>query len=560
MKNKILKNCSYILLMLLIAGGFFACEDNNIDNSIRLDVFGPSPAQRGGEVRFIGNRLNEVTKITLSENIEVSDIQVVSDSEIKITIPEETVSGYVTLKTPEGDIKTKTILGISEPISISKFYKKDSDDNRTVIAGDSIVIEGDYLNLVREVIFTSDISVSLAREDEGEYPRNILTVQVPLQAQTGEITLSDRAEAPTYVISKEVLNVALPEFTSSSHNKVEPEMEITITGVNLQLVKAVKFFPDLSIETPSETNPFTSRSELKVIVPDGVQTGELTLIAYSNVEIEAGKLEVTTPFVSTSLPKRMNVGDKITFEGHNLDKVTAMLFNDVKIDVFEEQTETSISFIITSNVKLGINTLKLVDENDKEYTLRETVELTKLDPIKDDDLMFMDFEKHGEHDPAEWDESWGGVTEFVMEDDNVYLRINKNFGVEQWVINCNHQTSDGTLIPVIDDVTKYVMKVDMKAERDFNIVRPSAEGESLFTFVVTKDWSHKSDKFFPLAEDGITCTTDGGWITVTIDLADFGFTSGSLDLSKSGDTGLFVKTDGMNPTGLCIDNWRFSKK
>lgn len=566
MKTKILKICSYILFIFVVAGGFSACEDKDVDNSIRLDAFGPSPAQRGGELRFLGNKLDKVTKIILSENVEITDIKVVSESEITVVIPEETLSGYVILQTPEGDIRTKTQLSISEPISISKLYKKDSENTLAVIAGDSIVIEGDYLNLVREVIFMNDVAVSLNREENGVYPRNKLTVQVPLEAQSGEITLSDGAESATYTISKEVLTVAQPEFTSSSHNKVEPGLEIVLTGINLQLVKAVKFLPDVIVVIPSQTDPFASLTELKMIVPDGIQSGKMTLIAYSGLEIDALDVEVTTPFVSTSLPKRMNIGDEITFEGFNLEKITAILFNNVKVETFKDQSTNSISFVIPQNVKLGINTLKLVDGTGKEYALAGTVELTNLDPIKDDDLMFMDFEIHGEHDPV-WDVEWGSITELLTEESNTYAKITKAlFPVsgetiaETWVLACNHQNKEGILAPVIDDVTKYVMKIDMKAENDFKVVKPSAAGEQIFTFVVTKDWTHKSNKFFPLADDGVTCTTDGGWITVTIDLADFGFTSGGLDLSQSGDTGLYIKTDGMNASGLCMDNWRFSKK
>ena len=54
------------------------------------------------------------------------------------------------LKTPDGDITTKTEIGFSEPISIAGFTPA------TVKAGDELTITGDYLNLVGEVILRNN--------------------------------------------------------------------------------------------------------------------------------------------------------------------------------------------------------------------------------------------------------------------------------------------------------------------------------------------------------------------------------------------------------------------
>src|SRR4030065_429861 len=67
---------------------------------------------------------------------------------LTLTVPQEAVPGYVVLKTPDGDITTKTEIGFSEPISIAGFTPD------IVKAGDELTITGDYLNLVGEGILT----------------------------------------------------------------------------------------------------------------------------------------------------------------------------------------------------------------------------------------------------------------------------------------------------------------------------------------------------------------------------------------------------------------------
>lgn len=556
MKRKILSICCSCMLSVLILKGFTSCKEQVDDGKVQLEAFGPSPALRGGELRFIGKNMHKVSEIVLPENISVKEISKISDSEIRILIPKETTGGNrVILKTPHGDIRTKTLLSISEPIAVKKVYKTGSESETSVIAGDEITIEGDYLNLVKEVIFVNNVTLSLNREEGQDYPQDIIKVQVPIEAQTGEITVSNGAEIPIYVMSKEILTIALPSVTALSHTKVEPLTKITITGTNLHLVKQVKFTPNLKVEIPAPIEPFKPINEIKVVVPEATLSGNVTLIAYSGIEVEAGTLEVSTPMVSSELPLKANIGDDIKLEGHNLEHIQAIFINDLKITTFKTQTADSIVFTIPEGTKLGEGTLKFVDQGEKIHPINGKIEITNIERIKPTDLMFMDFEPHGEHDGS-WDISWSGVTQLMKEDNNAYMRISKPFGLEQWVINCNHQDR-GALIPIISDVTQYVMKIDMKAEKDFTIGTTNE-----FTFVVAKNWAHKSEtvEFFPLAEDKRTCTTGGGWITVTIELSKFGFTSGSLDLSKVGDTGLFVKTSGMDPTGLCFDNWRFSKK
>ncbi|HZM13398.1 MAG TPA: hypothetical protein VFB86_04415, partial [Bacteroidales bacterium] len=117
-------------------------EDEKVDPKVALNSFGPMPIARGAELKFIGANLDKVTAVVLPDNITITTFNVKTSNLLTITIPQEAMPGYVILKTPDGDITTKTPIGYSEPISIASFTPA------TVKAGDELTITGDYLNLV----------------------------------------------------------------------------------------------------------------------------------------------------------------------------------------------------------------------------------------------------------------------------------------------------------------------------------------------------------------------------------------------------------------------------
>ncbi|MDQ9813972.1 hypothetical protein RFZ01_05970, partial [Acinetobacter pittii] len=103
--------------------------------------FGPSPVARGGELRFHGSGMDQVTAVVVPGCADITDITVISDKEIRIVVPQDAQPGQVILKTPAGDITTKTELTFLEPISIENFAPT------VVLPGKELTIEGEYLNL-----------------------------------------------------------------------------------------------------------------------------------------------------------------------------------------------------------------------------------------------------------------------------------------------------------------------------------------------------------------------------------------------------------------------------
>lgn len=343
---------SAVLLLCLFVGSLFhtACDkddDDKVAHLVRLEVFGPSPILRGGELRFIGSNLNKVTAVVLPGGKQITDITLVSPEEIRITIPQDATSGLITLKSPDGDITTKTPLTFSEPISIAKVSPV------AVKAGDVLTIEGEYLNLIAEVIFEQAVVVNSA--DFNSISREKIEVMVPKEAQSGKISLSNGAEIPIIIYSEQVLTVALPELTAIAPNPVKPGAELTIKGKDFQLVASILFAEDISVE---EFSVNAANTEITVTVPELVKEGVVKLVAFSGVEVESEELKLIGPTIETLTPNPVKNGASLEIKGTHLDLVTAVVFEgDVEGEI-TSQTVGAIKVTVPATAKEGMVTLQ----------------------------------------------------------------------------------------------------------------------------------------------------------------------------------------------------------
>ena len=91
-------------LMLLAGLSFMACDQgedldtNQYVKGVKLNVFGPCPVARGGVLRFLGSGMNQVTSIVLPGSGEITDLEVVSDTEIRITVPQDALDSAANME------------------------------------------------------------------------------------------------------------------------------------------------------------------------------------------------------------------------------------------------------------------------------------------------------------------------------------------------------------------------------------------------------------------------------------------------------------------------------
>lgn len=334
-----------VLVMLVIfAVTFSACsnDDDNGSGAVVLEAFGPSPALRGSELTFIGKNLDKVTSVILPEGIEVTDIEVVSKEKIKITIPQDAKEGYVKLVASGTEVTTKTLLTYTEPISITKFAPS------PVKAGQTLTIEGDYLNLIQKVVFSDNVEVSY--KDFLTWERKKIEVVVPREAQTGIIILADTAAIPVELKSETELQVVLPsvEKVLDLTNKKPGDVVSTI-GQDLDLVE--------SVQLPNGTPAAHAIKDnvLAFTLPEGITDGAVVMVAYSGVHVAIANIGVAVPTDLVATPATgIKDGSEISIKGVNMDLVTTALFPGVSEAVTPtSKSATEIKVTTPTNAKTG---------------------------------------------------------------------------------------------------------------------------------------------------------------------------------------------------------------
>ncbi|MDE5671994.1 MAG: hypothetical protein K2I02_01390, partial [Duncaniella sp.] len=343
-------------LMLISGVTFTSCNDDDDDFStqqyvggVTLNVFGPSPVARGGELRFLGSGMKQIQSVTIPGAGDITDINVISDNEIRITVPQNAEPGHVVLHSPKGDITTKTILTFTEPISIEKLSPL------SVKPGDELTITGDYLNLISEVIFADDVTVD--KKDFTSHSRYEIKLAVPAEAQTGKIILSDGAEIPNWIYSEDELSVVLPSAeTVVDLSAAKPGDVVKVKGVNLDLVEKVV------MPNGDEVEFTINGDELSFVLPENASDGAVCMIPASGVKVVIATIGMAEPTDLVAVPAtELRAGNTIVISGKNLEVVSEIIFPgaDAATD-FTLKADNSIEVVMPAEAVTGDVVLNLL--------------------------------------------------------------------------------------------------------------------------------------------------------------------------------------------------------
>ena len=351
-----------------------ACSEDDLDTNqyqqgVHLNVYGPQPVMRGGQLRFLGSNLDQISQIQIPGCDPITNIEVVKagiPSEIKITVPKEgPLVGYLTLVTKtDEEIKTKTQLTYEEPIVFSSFSPA------TIMPGETLTIEGDYLNLVHMIEFTD--GVQIPEKDFVSHSRYKIEVVVPEEAKNGKINLFDldltTVEDPSIALyniieSENALVVGTPTVSKWASPRGEAELtggvtaklgeNITVTGEHFSLVSALRFTPkeDDANGKEFETTDFTVSEDGKTLtfaLPAEAPDGDFKLVVRSGVEIPVGTLTTIAPTDCVASPSPVKAGAQLIISGKDLDVVNSIEMPNVSDEIKFIVTPDGTKLIIES--------------------------------------------------------------------------------------------------------------------------------------------------------------------------------------------------------------------
>ncbi len=267
---------SMICLVMSIGLLITSCKKDKEVNSgvVELLSFGPSGLQHGEKIIFIGKNLDKVNYVTfVGDSIPFSSFVELTPEMLVIVVPEKAERGFVTLKTMEGNIVSKTQLDFMVPVTISAITEN-------VRPGDNITITGTYMNWVTKVWFTKDISVT----EFVSKSLNELVVKVPMNAKTGRLIINSGGMKPMSIETEKDLKVVLPSISGISPIPIERGGNLAITGSNLDLTKEVLL---KGVTAPITDFVSKSATQLVITVPQATTKGKITLVAYSLVAVES---------------------------------------------------------------------------------------------------------------------------------------------------------------------------------------------------------------------------------------------------------------------------------
>lgn len=374
---KKISNIFMLLVVALMGLSLTACSEDDLDTNqykagVSLNVYGPQPVMRGGTLRFLGSNLDQIAQVQIPGCDPITNIEVIKSgvpSEIRVTLPKDGPEvGYVTLVSKTDDkITTKTQLTYIEGIEFGSFSPE------SVMPGETVTINGEYLNLVHMIEFTDGVYVS--EDDFISHDRYKIEVAVPENAQTGKVNLYDTdltkivdaTSTVTYnIIESDVaLNIGTPTVSKFTSPRGEAELTgtvtakmgetITVTGSDFQLICGL-MFGDLGEDgdgTIFVSTDFTVSEDGKTItftLPEEAPDGSLNLVCKSGVSVPVGNIVTVAPSNCVATPDPVKAGAALTITGKDLDVVNSIEMPgvDAETEIAFTKAEDGTSLVITA--------------------------------------------------------------------------------------------------------------------------------------------------------------------------------------------------------------------
>lgn len=396
------------VMFLAVSALFFTgCDDENDNNSgeVALLSFGPTGVKHGEEIVFVGENLDKVTSVNFAPGVEVPSSAFTSSTkgQIKLVVPDAVESGKVVLKTPAGDIESKTVFSLEVPVVISSITGE-------VKPGNNITITGDKLNWIETITFPGDLLI-----EKSAFVSQTLTelvVTVPMEAQTGFLAFTSGGTEPLEFESADPLIVKVPVASVLTPASIRHAADLTLTGTDLDLVTKIAFPGGTSVLKSA----FKSQTEtsLVVVVPTNATNGKLTLTAPSGVTVQtASSITILLPNVTALSPASTmdhDPGVTLIMTGTDLDLIKSLTFPGVPTPVttFVSKSATELQVIIPDGVEGGTLVMKTIHDYTLPVTLPFGDQLTLAKVFYDDAIKA----------PLGAGGGWGGVTTDVNSTEN----------------------------------------------------------------------------------------------------------------------------------------------
>ena len=534
----------------------------------------PNPVKAGETLKVTGKDLDLVDNIAVG-GVGLSDYNCNEDgTEISFPVPETSVDGDIVLIMVNRKQVTVPFTLVVPTIT--------AVDPEEITAGDSFTVTGTDLDLVKSVTI-GDVACEFTADSATQ-----LTVTSAATAKTGKVNLilnngksvSSETEIVVKAAGKVQVNV-LPSSASVGD-------EITMEGAGFFAIEAI-YFGETKITAYSKRTDI----EMTFLIPTDLEAGTyapkfvLTTGEEENcpmsIEIKGAITTVTILDEEHDLGLTWSAGFSIGADKFAKVPYGATLHVEYETpDCAEEWYQIQLCENVEGWPKLEImggkdvlqfdkgtsSFTQVISDNDLRTLAKSgmgigghalvvkkiyfTYENSSSDPIFVTDIVLIDWDDHGGHNGG-WDMPWdenaaGGVLRNKAEG-NQYMYYGNDLTEWKWLAACNHYDKYTVNPPALGetDMTKYNIKLDVLIVDGETSLNPL---DCAFKVIVGDQWASDAG----VCSGVIPATTNGKWITITVDPAKCQLPD-TIDTSK-GSNGLY----GTCFKGLCFDNYRLSLK
>jgi hypothetical protein len=312
----------------------------------------PGSAAVGSTISLTGHHLAGTTRLTFAGGALVTTGFVVNAAGTLITgvvVPAGTITGPLTATTPSG--LTNAII-FTVPGSRPTLTRISPD---TAPLGAVLSLAGYALHGATAVTFAGSgsnvVSAGLVVNATGTL---ITGVVVPSGAQTGPLTVTTAfgtSNALTFTVAAPVLTGLTPSYGG-------PGSVLTIVGRGLAGTTAITFTGSSSnvVSTGFVVNAAGTQIT-GVVVPNGAQTGPLTVTATGGTSNGVLFTLLLAPIISSFSPVSGPPGTAITVRGRYFTGATAVLLDGVAMGTPYVPNDSTLSFVARNDPSSGLITV-----------------------------------------------------------------------------------------------------------------------------------------------------------------------------------------------------------
>ena len=336
--NKSYKAVITLLLCLFTTGLFFqSCKEDK--EEFRLDAFGPSKVERGGEIYFVGSGMDQVESITLPADngswIFTKGDFTVESGKITLTIPPDyplDQQGNIILTLSNGStFTTSSWFMVLSEVSITSVENIGTKD-QPLRDYEIITIKGKTLSAVGAIVFSNGLVLT---EFEERTDKEI-KFKLPVDASSGLFKLIEPgrwAEAEDkYHDGAEifVLEPIIKLVNEENSIEIPPGTTVSFTGQYFERIDVVEGVVNVAFPGGRNGTGTLANGVLTIEIPLGVLAGKshsITVLSKGKPVVSDAKFTVEkTKFIRydgnpNPVPRP---GESVTIIGENLHAVEYM--------------------------------------------------------------------------------------------------------------------------------------------------------------------------------------------------------------------------------------------